>query len=43
MEVVIFEVKPASAFTVTVVYEALAHLRSATHGYVMFPTTMPSR
>ncbi len=36
MEVVTFEVKPADAVTVTAVYEALAHLRSATHAYVIF-------
>jgi protein tyrosine phosphatase (PTP) superfamily phosphohydrolase (DUF442 family) len=36
MEVVTFEVKPADAITVTAVYEALAHLRSATHAYVIF-------
>jgi hypothetical protein len=36
MEVVTFEVKPCDAVDVTAVYEALAHLRSATHAYVMF-------
>ena len=36
MEVVTFEVKPFDAIDVTAVYEALAHLRSATHAYVMF-------
>jgi hypothetical protein len=36
MEVVTFEVKPKDAINVTAVYEALAHLRSATHAYVMF-------
>ena len=36
MEVVTFEVKPSDAITVTAVYEALAHLRSATHTYVIF-------
>jgi hypothetical protein len=36
MEVVTFEVKPCDAIDVTAVYEALAHLRSATHAYVMF-------
>jgi hypothetical protein len=36
MEVVTFEVKPCDAITVTAVYEALAHLRSATHAYVIF-------
>jgi hypothetical protein len=36
MEVVTFEVKPSDAITVTAVYEALAHLRSATHAYVIF-------
>ena len=36
MEVVTFEVKPRDAITVTAVYEALAHLRSATHAYVIF-------
>jgi len=36
MEVVTFEVKPFDAITVTAVYEALAHLRSATHAYVIF-------
>ena len=37
MEVVTFEVKPSDAVTVTAVYEALAHLRSATHAYVITP------
>jgi hypothetical protein len=36
MEVVTFEVKPSDAISVTAVYEALAHLRSATHAYVIF-------
>jgi hypothetical protein len=36
MEVVTFEVKPCDAIDVTAVYEALAHLRSATHAYVLF-------
>lgn len=36
MEVVTFEVKPSDAVTVTAVYEALAHLRSATHAYVIY-------
>jgi len=36
IEVVTFEVKPCDAITVTAVYEALAHLRSATHAYVIF-------
>ena len=36
MEVVTFEVKPSDAITVTAVYEALAHLRSATHAYVIY-------
>jgi hypothetical protein len=36
LEVVTFEVKPSDAITVTAVYEALAHLRSATHAYVIF-------
>lgn len=36
MEVVTFEVKPKDAINVTAVYEALAHLRSATHAYVIF-------
>jgi hypothetical protein len=36
MEVVTFEVKPFDAINVTAVYEALAHLRSATHAYVIF-------
>jgi hypothetical protein len=36
MEVVTFEVKPFDAVDVTAVYEALAHLRSATHAYVIF-------
>ena len=36
MEVVTFEVKPFDAIDVTAVYEALAHLRSATHAYVIF-------
>ncbi len=36
MEVVTFEVKPFDAITVTAVYKALAHLRSATHAYVIF-------
>ncbi len=36
MEAVTFEVKPSDAITVTAVYEALAHLRSATHAYVIF-------
>jgi hypothetical protein len=36
MEVVTFEVKPYDAIDVTAVYEALAHLRSATHAYVIF-------
>jgi hypothetical protein len=36
MEVVTFEVKPSDAIDVTAVYEALAHLRSATHAYVIF-------
>jgi hypothetical protein len=36
MEVVTFEVKPSDAINVTAVYEALAHLRSATHAYVIF-------
>jgi len=36
MEVVTFEVKPCDAVDVTAIYEALAHLRSATHAYVMF-------
>jgi hypothetical protein len=36
MEVVTFEVKPKDTINVTAVYEALAHLRSATHAYVMF-------
>jgi hypothetical protein len=36
MEVVTFEVKPFDALDVTAVYEALAHLRSATHAYVIF-------
>lgn len=30
-----FEIKPAEAWDVTAVYEALAHLRSATHAYVV--------
>jgi hypothetical protein len=36
MEVVTVEVKPSDAITVTAVYEALAHLRSATHAYVIY-------
>jgi hypothetical protein len=36
IEVVTFEVKPFDAIDVTAVYEALAHLRSATHAYVIF-------
>lgn len=36
MEVVTFEVKPFDAIDMTAVYEALAHLRSATHAYVIF-------
>lgn len=36
MEVVTFEVRPSDAIAVTAVYEALAHLRSATHAYVIF-------
>ena len=36
MEVVTFEVKPFDAIDVSAVYEALAHLRSATHAYVIF-------
>lgn len=36
MEVVTFEVKPFDAIDVKAVYEALAHLRSATHAYVIF-------
>ena len=36
MEVATFEVKPADSVDVTAVYEALAHLRSATHAYVIF-------
>jgi hypothetical protein len=36
MEVVTFEAKPADAVTVTAVYEALAHLRSATHAYAIY-------
>ncbi|HEY1701930.1 MAG TPA: hypothetical protein VGG75_19660 [Trebonia sp.] len=36
MEVVTFEVKPSDSISVTAVYEALAHLRSATHAYVIF-------
>jgi hypothetical protein len=36
MEVATFEVKPSDAISVTAVYEALAHLRSATHAYVIF-------
>jgi len=36
LEVVTFEVKPSDAITVTAVYEALAHLRSATHAYVIY-------
>jgi hypothetical protein len=36
MEVVTFEVKPSDEITVTAVYEALAHLRSATHAYVIY-------
>jgi hypothetical protein len=36
MEVVTFEVKPFDGIDVTAVYEALAHLRSATHAYVIF-------
>ena len=36
MEVVTFEVKPSDAINVTAVYEAVAHLRSATHAYVIF-------
>lgn len=35
LEVVTFEVKPADAADVTAVYEALAHLRTATHAYVL--------
>jgi hypothetical protein len=35
MEVVTFEVKPFDAIDVTAIYEALAHLRSATHAYVI--------
>jgi hypothetical protein len=35
MEVVTFEVKPFDAIDVKAVYEALAHLRSATHAYVI--------
>jgi hypothetical protein len=35
IEVVTFEVKPFDAIDVTAVYEALAHLRSATHAYVV--------
>lgn len=31
-----FEVKPSDAIDVTAVYEVLAHLRSATHAYVIF-------
>jgi hypothetical protein len=34
-DVVTFEVKPSDAIDVTAVYEALAHLRSATMAYVM--------
>ncbi len=36
LEVVTFEVKPSDSITVTAVYEALAHLRSATHAYVIY-------
>ena len=35
MEVVTFEVKPFDAIDVKAVYEALAHLRSSTHAYVI--------
>ena len=35
MEVATFEVKPFDAIDVKAVYEALAHLRSATHAYVI--------
>ena len=35
LELVTFEIKPAEAWDVTAVYEALAHLRSATHAYVV--------
>jgi hypothetical protein len=34
-DVITFEVKPADALDVTCVYEALAHLRSATRSYVL--------
>lgn len=34
-DVVTFEIKPADALDVTAVYEALAHLRSATRAYVV--------
>lgn len=34
-DVITFEVKPCDAIDVTAVYEALAHLRSATRAYVM--------
>jgi hypothetical protein len=36
VEVGTFEVKPSDAIAVTAVYETLAHLRSATHAYVIF-------
>jgi len=35
LELVTFEVKPEDNWDVTAVYEALAHLRSATHAYVV--------
>jgi hypothetical protein len=35
LEVVTFEVKPSDQVNVSAVYEALAHLRSATHAYVL--------
>ena len=36
IEVITFEVKPLGGIGVSAVYEALAHLRSATHAYVVF-------
>jgi hypothetical protein len=44
LEIVTFEVKPADAWDVTAVYEALAHLRSATHAYVVLhvPDSRPA-
>jgi hypothetical protein len=42
LELVTFEVKPADTWDVTAVYEALAHLRSATHSYVVLHVPSPA-